>query len=536
MPPQRAERGSDGPARLELGGSADAALDSAPQGVADVMRTLQRGVGNALAARYAQKALLARQDGGTATAPPVPVTDAGVPAPAGTTAADPEAELTAAEHFVEGGPYKKEVTPGGANTEGGFEAEYDPKGGMLQIRLRVAFNFKDAVDSSLIPFDPALTPLVTRARRLRGDRRRRFLAQYQWPASADDPMKVKWREDLKKLIDSSWGGKYEFHLNKPQWEWIGAKVAVDIDVHNGPKGGNDHLAVDAVKFPEGQNMYSFNQDPENVAAGRKGFSYTEAGTGTDPHDQHMVLGSTDIAGRPDFNVLRQSVTFAPNSATLDPAATGFLDNWIATFSGKTSDDRSVNQQVTLESHTSATGTAARNTQLAQDRATAVRDYLNGHGFTNVATRVTLNPRGTEGAHGGEDIRDRRVDLVVGAGDRQVLAVHEFGHAFGLDDEYADTPLYGGSGAAVGDPTTHDAATKAMQDEHGAALKGAIHEETDSIMSAGNVIRPQHYSMFHKALTDITSQSPWALGAPSAKPAHATPTGGPSDAGVPAGVP
>jgi hypothetical protein len=45
-------------------------------------------------------------------------------------------------------------------------------------------------------------------------------------------------------------------------------------------------------------------------------------------------------------------------------------------------------------------------------------------------------------------------------------------------------------------------------------------------------------MFHKALGDITHQSPWALGAPSAKPAHTPDPNAPHDAGVPlpAGVP
>ena len=144
------------------------------------------------------------------------------------------------------------------------------------------------------------------------------------------------------------------------------------------------------------------------------------------------------------------------------------------------------------------------------------DYLGTHGFTNVATRATPKPKGAAEAHGGENKRDRRVDLVVGDGSPQILAVHEFGHAFGLDDEYADTAMYGGSGKAVGDAVTHDASAKKMQDAGGNKLPGAIAETSDSIMSAGNVVRPQHYSTFHAALCSVSKETAWALGPPQPK--------------------
>jgi outer membrane protein OmpA-like peptidoglycan-associated protein len=391
--------------------------------------------------------------------------------------------------------------------------------------MRCAVTFKHAIDDALTPADPALTPLVTKARRLRGAARRRFLAPYQWTPEQQTP----WRNNLKTLIDDKWGRKFEFHLRKPQWEWIGAKVIVNIDVHDGPKAANDHLAITTIKFPEGQNLYSFNADPANKRANRRGFSFTNEGTDVDAHDQSMTLASTDIGGRPDFNVLRTTVQFGVNRHDLTPAAKKALDAWIKTFEGKVGDTRSVNQTVNLEGHASATGSNEKNMELATQRVTTVSEYLGTHGFTNVATRATPKPKGEAEARGGEDKRDRRVDLVVGDGSPQILAVHEFGHAFGLDDEYADTPMYGGSGKAVGDAVTHDATTKKMQDAGGAKLPGAIAETTDSIMSAGNVVRPQHYSTFHAALSQITHETEWALGPPAAKP-------GPAGAAVPPPAP
>jgi outer membrane protein OmpA-like peptidoglycan-associated protein len=469
-----------------------------------MMLGIQRGAGNQ-AATMAARALLARQP----AAPPAPAPGVAPPA----AAPDLAAELKKAEEFVKGGPYKADVTPGSAGTEGGFEASYDATKGEMTVAMRCAVTFKHAIDDSLTPADPVLTPLVTKARRLRGAARKRFLAPYQWTPEQKEP----WRTNLKTLIDEKWGKKHEFHLRKPQWEWIGAKVIVNIDVHDGPKAANDHLAIDTIKFPEGQNLYSFNDDPANVAAGRSGFSSTGAGSGANANDQTMTLASTDIGARPDSNVLRTSVSFGINSSTLSADAKSSLDDWIKTFEGKVADKRSVNQAVNLDGHASATGSAEHNMTLATDRVNAVSSYLGTHGFTNVATRATPNPKGAAEAHGGEDKRDRRVDLVVGDGNPQNLAVHEFGHAFGLDDEYADTPMYGGSGKAVGDAVGHDPATKKMQDAGGNKLPGAIAETSDSIMSAGNVVRPQHYSTFHAALSQISHQTEWALGPPQPKP-------------------
>ncbi len=79
--------------------------------------------------------------------------------------------------------------------------------------------------------------------------RKRFLAPYQWTPE----QKESWRNNLKALIDDKWGRKHEFHLRKPQWEWIGARVVVNIGVHDGPKAANDHLAIDTIKFPEVQD-------------------------------------------------------------------------------------------------------------------------------------------------------------------------------------------------------------------------------------------------------------------------------------------
>ena len=166
------------------------------------------------------------------------------------------------------------------------------------------------------------------------------------------------------------------------------------------------------------------------------------------------------------------------------------------------------------------------------------------GFMNVETRVSGEGVGEAEASGGENVNDRRVDIVIGSGNSQNTLRHEFGHAFGLGDEYAGTPLVSaGPGVPnVGQDATHDNLVKKMVDAGGTPLKGAVCEPTDSIMSVGDVVRPQHYATFHAALTKITApQEPWALGPPTGRNdplpgAAAAGTGAPATAPPPEPVP
>jgi hypothetical protein len=129
-----------------------------------------------------------------------------------------------------------------------------------------------------------------------------------------------------------------------------------------------------------------------------------------------------------------------------------------------------------------------------------------------------------------------VNLVVDSGEAQVLAAHEFGHAFGLGDEYAVDPggAISGTGSATGSRADHDPQTKAMTDAAGAHLPGAINENNDNIMSLGNAVQPQHYSTFHTALTQITAIDEWALGPAAPRPTRPAPGSGGS-AATPAGT-
>jgi hypothetical protein len=48
----------------------------------------------------------------------------------------------------------------------------------------------------------------------------------------------------------------------------------------------------------------------------------------------------------------------------------------------------------------------------------------------------------------------------------------------------------------------------------------VFENTDSIMSVGNVVRPQHYATFHEALVNVTTPQGWHYGGAGTAPSSA----------------
>ena len=91
-------------------------------------------------------------------------------------------------------------------------------------------------------------------------------------------------------------------------------------------------------------------------------------------------------------------------------------------------------------------------------------------------------------------------ITVGDGKAQTVVAHESGHMFGLDDEYTGKGAY-----APGKSTEH---TKLAASE---GMAGAMHAKSDSIMSEGAKVRPQHYTTFLDALKFISGVNEWDIG-------------------------
>jgi outer membrane protein OmpA-like peptidoglycan-associated protein len=442
--------------------------------------------------------------------------------------ADPMAacnkELDQAEKWAKAGPYPaapKGIV--GAAGFGGFDAQYRPDAvegeGVLDIKQGVAAEFKDTLVQNAgvvaphpdLPATPEITALAARINAIPvAIVRSALLSLYQWTPAEQAP----WLANLKSLIESTWGGQHSFFLNKPRWNWLGAEVKVALDIGRRAKAAGDHMTAEIFKTPPGESLRTFDISHE-VGSGSK----------ADPADQTVRLAST-TTGPKEYDLLRQSVEFDYNSDVLTGTAIGRLNGFIARFNGAVGNAAHQEVRVEIVGHTSAAGDEKYNLDLSERRANAVRDHLDKNGFANTATRVTITPRGETEADQTQPKRasDQRADLIVDGGERMITAAHEWGHAFGVDDEYVT------GGTSIGDPVDHDAMTKAMTDANGVHLPGAIKEHNGGIMSFGTEVRPQHYATFHHALTTVTAQSPWSLGLHKPKWQVAMECGAPSPKG------
>ncbi len=509
--------------------------DSFEQEASSAADTVTRGgqvtvggsAGMAVQRTPANGMVLQRDTPTPAPAPAVTPTTMPAPAAGGTF----EQNLADADTFFRHGLFgPTEVQPNG----GAFSASYDSATGVMNVVIRAAINFQDAISSSggsVTPANAHLQSLANAASNpsLSPAQRAAMMARYQWSTTE----KAAWMTNMESTVETAWGGKHQFHINKAQFEWIGAQISVDVQTHEGARAGNDHLSVDAIKMPLGENLASHNDaavhnvtNPDGTVTDKgpeTGSAFVNNQNSTNSFDGQMVVSSNDFAPRHD-NLLRNSVNFDHNSADVDAAARGRLTRWVATFQGAPGTAGSRSIALKLEAHTSASGTANYNKELAQRRANSVQAELTTLGFTNVTGAVVTDPQGeVAGSNTSDDDitqrRQRRVDLIVDSGASQVIGAHEMGHAFGLGDEYAtgSGSMIQGTGAAAGTATSHDGLTKGMTDASGNPLPGAVHENNDNIMSLGNTVQPQHYSTFHAALQQITSVNEWALGAATARP-------------------
>jgi len=409
------------------------------------------------------------------------------------------------ERWARNGPYP--AAPQsiiGAGGRGGFDAQYQPDpidgDGQLAITQGVAVEFKDTFIESGgtitphpdLPADPTATAKAAGIDAIADPAlRTATLAQYQWAPAEHAP----WIARLEPLIEDSWGHQHDFFLNVPRWDWLGASVDVDLDVGERAQAATDHMYLENYKMPSGEYMGDVGANHE-----------VDRGADDDPRDQRMTLSSTNLEANP-YDILKVSVLFANNADILDGDAQSRLDRFMQRF--RSADAHAAHQEIRVDlvGHASAVGDEVYNLGLSRRRVAAVTAYLRSKGFPNVDSRIHPDPRGEREADTGnpDNPGDRRVDILVDGGERQIAALHEWGHAFGLMDEYP------GGSRNVGDDAGHHDLAAAMTLPDGSHLPGATIERTGGIMASGNDIRPRYYATFHHALQTVTAKSPWSLG-------------------------
>ena len=417
----------------------------------------------------------------------------------------------------------EDLVPASGGGLGGFNAKFDPNSRALIVTVNVGVTFINgmqfdastgtvAADGAGLDLSDATevrrhNQLKAHANNINGNTSlsaadKQTLVDTQWRWAGEENT---WMSGYRSSVEQAWSGQH-FFVNK-EWSQLKSNVRVVVNVHAGT-GKLDHCNAKIVKTPP---------NPLDIGA------VVQRGSATDPNDQELIMSSSSVGPRSD-NLLKQKLFFANNSASLDTASSGpggtgtpgrtFLTQYITTYKSAAGND---GQPIEIVGRASSTGQAAYNQTLSEQRAAAVENFLVSGGISATnAQRTTDSGSGADGAS--SEAEWRRVDLTVGDGQAQNVAAHEFGHMLGLDDEYATsapgTGLISGTGNAVGTAVDHnDLNNNAGQD---LGIDGAVSENNDNIMSLGNTVAPQHYSVFHFALEKVTTKG-WEYGGPGDAP-------------------
>jgi len=523
---RRSEFGPEGPAdrHREDGGTAEAALSSVEQSLQSLggdafkvsmdgeartrnLMGIQRALGN----RYIQRMMLQR--------------DA------------PDTTPEDLKKFRKGGPYPSDpigmpITP--STGMGGFNARYDPVSMDLTVTLNLAMSFLNGmnisgntVTANEASMDRHAKQINKTLAALHGEKKTKALdkvrADWQWTGPAD-PAITSWMAAYRSSVTGAWssaGTGLMFKSTRLGWDEQLARVKVVVNTSNAtglapgaaaPGPAPVHCKAKIYKTPD-QDMFGANVEP---------------GFAIDPYDQVLNLGSGQLTAQ--SHLLTQSVFFPNNSSKLTPKAKEHLRKWIISFQAAPG---TTGQPIGITGHANAVGEKteagrARNVQLADERAQNVSAFLSsaeveGSKLRNAEKRIDA-VMSTGAASADEERNWRRVDIVVGTGQGQNIAAHEFGHMIGLGDEYASTPkrdktgnivkdkennpvtrgLISGTGGDVGGATAHDALSKSV------GLGGSVFENNDNIMSLGSTVQPQHYATFLSALHTVTGITEWMI--------------------------
>src|SRR5262249_46522213 len=233
------------------------------------------------------------------------------------------------------------------------------------------------------------------------------------------------------------------------------------------KGADQHMLVNANKVPVG------------FVGGDADVHRAEGKTG--PTDNIMTVTSEDVVPRKEA-MLEREVDFQPGKGLLTPASVGTVWRLAKQMPNP-------KPGTTIEIAGLSVKVQGKDDQQRKDRFDAVLDHLKQGGGVD-ASRVTF----VDGGPGDKG------HITVGDGKAQTVVAHESGHMFGLDDEYTGKGAY-----APGKSTEH---TKLAASQ---GMAGAMHAKSDSIMSDGAKVRPQHYSTFLDALKLISGMNEWDIG-------------------------
>lgn len=413
---------------------------------------------------------------------------------------------------------------------GGFEATYNRPAKLLQVIVRGKTQFINGLADSGTSVNANQEDLDQLANILNiiGDTtlNGNILGCYTWTDDAKETAKEQFKQRLGEAIGIWENTGLEFYINKPGWEEITANLNVSLEVEeegtlgdtNSRESNGQHQQIQIYKTPdeseigmvrssvrraiqtfENDNAMSIGQvDNYDVRAYVDGDTDSSGYADDNPYNGSMTLSSNDLSnaqGNSDYNMLSTRVFFDHNVDTLSSGYENRLKSFIRRFNGN-GDSNESNNAIKLIGHSSKSGSDDYNKELAQRRINNVKTILSGENISNFENRVIEDNKGESENSSNQDNNEayyRSVEIKIGSGERQNTVAHEFGHVFGLADEYEE------GGRSAGDASGHDQLSRDM------GTGRALVENNDGIISMGNEVRAQHYSPFIWALRELTNK-------------------------------